>query len=69
MSFLEIDYNQFKLQYNKQSVEDILIQRAVKTTIQTLTDKSLSDNYPNVEDFLFTTSRRGDLEEVNDNVQ
>ena len=33
LSFLEKDYNEFKLQYNKQSVEDILIQRAVKTTI------------------------------------
>ena len=33
MSELEKDYNEFNLQYNKQSVEDILIQRAVKTTI------------------------------------
>ena len=31
---LEKDYNDFKKLYNKQSVEDILIQRAVKTTIQ-----------------------------------
>ena len=36
LSLLEKDYNEFKLQYNKQSVEDILIQRAVKTTIQIL---------------------------------
>ena len=34
LSKLEKDYNEFKLQYNKQTVEDILIQRAVKTTIQ-----------------------------------
>ena len=34
ISYLEKDYNEFKIQYNKQSVEDILIQRAVKTTIQ-----------------------------------
>ena len=36
ISYIEKDYNQFKLQYNKQTVEDILIQRAVKTTIQIL---------------------------------
>ena len=67
LSFLEKDYNEFKLQYNKQSVEDILIQRAVKTTIQILYDKGLFDNYANankvLEDFLFTTRRRGDLED------
>ena len=74
ISYLEKDYNEFKIQYNKQSVEDILIQRAVKTTIQILYDKGLFDNYANadkvLEDFLFTTRRRGDLsEEVNDVVQ
>ena len=74
ISYFEKDYNGFKLQHNKQSVEDILIQRAVKTTIQILYDKGLFDNYANadkfVEDFLFTTRGRVDLsEEVNDNVQ
>ena len=74
ISKLEKDFNEFKLQYNKQNVEDILIQRAVKTTIQILYDKGLFDNYANadkvLEDFLFTTRRRGDLsEEVNDVVQ
>ena len=73
LSKLETDYNEFKLQYNKQYVEDILIQRAVKTTIQILYDKGLFDNYANAdkvfEDFLFTTRRRADLEEVNDDVQ
>ena len=67
ISKLEKDYNEFKLQYNKQSVEDILIQRAVKTTIQILYDKGLFDNYANadkvLEDFLFVTRRRGDLSE------
>ena len=67
LSFLEKDYNDFKLEYNKQSVEDILFQRAVKTTIQILYDKGLFDNYANadkvLEDFLFTTRRRGDLSE------
>ena len=65
ISKLEKDFNEFKLQYNKQSVEDILIQRAVKTTIQILYDKGLFDNYANadkiLEDFLFVTRRRGDL--------
>ena len=71
-SKLEKDYNEFKLQYNKQSVEDILIQRAVKTTIQILFDTGLFDNFQNadkvLEDFLFTR-RRADLEEVNDVIQ
>ena len=69
LSFLEKDYNDFKLQYDKQAVEDILIQRAVKTTIQILYDKCLFDNYDNadkvLEDFLFTTRRRVDLSEEN----
>ena len=67
LSKLEKDYNEYKKQYDKQAVEDILIQRAVKTTIQILYDKGLFDNYDNadkvLEDFLFTTRRRGDLED------
>ena len=73
LSKSEKDFNEFKLQYNKQSVEEILIQRAVKTTIQILYDKGLFDNFQNAEevlkDFLFTTRRRPDLEKVNDDVQ
>ena len=73
LSKLEKDYNEFKLQYNKQNVEDILIQRAVKTTNQILYDKGLFDKFQNadkvLEDFLFTTRRRGELDDVNDNVQ
>ena len=69
LSKLEKDFNEFKLQYNKQSVEEILIQRAVKTTIQILYDKGLFDKFQNadkvLEDFLFTTRRRGDLSEDN----
>ena len=69
LSKIEKDFNEFKVQYNKQSVEDILIQRAVKTTIQILYDKGLFDNYANaekvLEDFLFVTRRRGDLSEEN----
>ena len=33
-SFLEKDYNEFKLEYNKQSIKTVLIQQAVKTSIQ-----------------------------------
>ena len=69
LSKLEKDYNNFKQQYNKQSVEENLVQRAVKTTIQKLYDKGLFDNYTNadkvLEDFLFTSRRRGDLSEEN----
>ena len=69
LSKLEKDYNEFKKQYDKQAVEEILIQRAVKTTIQILYDKGLFDNFQNadkvLEDFLFTTRRRGDLSEEN----
>ena len=44
LSFLEKKYNEVKLQYNKQPLEDILIQRTVKTTIQTLYDRGLFHN-------------------------
>ena len=57
ISYIEKDYNEFKLEHNKQSVEDILIQRAVKTTIQILYDKGLFDNYADadqvLEDFFY----------------
>ena len=74
ISYFEKNYNEFKKQYNKQSVENVLIQRAVKTTIHLLYDKALFANYANadkvLEDFLFTTRRRGDLsEQVNQIVQ
>ena len=74
LSKLEKHYIEFKVQYNKQNVEDILIQRAVKTTIQILYDEGLFDNYAKavkiLEDFLITTRRRGDLsEQVNDDIQ
>ena len=69
ISKLEKNFNEFKLQYNKRNVEDILIQRAVKTTIQKLYDKGLFDKFQNadkvLEDFLFTTRRRPDLSEEN----
>ena len=73
LSKLGKDFNEFKLQYTKQSVEAILVQRTVKTTIQILYDKGLFDNYQNAEevlkDFLLTTRLRPDLEKVNDDIQ
>ena len=73
ISYIEKDYNEFKLEYNKQNIEDILIQRAVKSTIQILYAKGLFDNYANadkvLEDFLFTTRRRADSEKINDDIQ
>ena len=74
ISYLEKDYNKFKLQFNKQTVEQIIIWRALKTTIQILYDEGLFDKYANtdkvLEIFLFTTRRRGDLsEQVNDGIQ
>ena len=69
LSKLEKDDNEFKLQYNKQNVEDISIQRAEKTTIQIFYDKGSFDNFANadkvLEDFQFITRRRGDLSEDN----
>ena len=54
-------------------MEENLVQRAVKTTIQILYDKGVFDNYNSfdevLKDFLFTTRRRPDLEEVKDLIQ
>ena len=74
ISYIEKDNKEFNLQYNKQSVEDISIQRAVKTTIQILYDKGSFDNYTKadkvVEDFSFVTRSRDDLsEQVIDDIQ
>ena len=74
LSKLEKDYIEFKLQYNKQSVEEVLVQRTVETTIQIFYDKGLFDNFANADKvlggFLFVTRRRDDLsEQVNDNIQ
>ena len=71
---MERNYNDFKLQYNKHSVEKVLVQRTVKTTFQVLYHQGFFDNYANAdkvsEVFLFTTRRKGDLsEQVNDDAQ
>ena len=62
--------NEFKILSNKQSIEEVSIERAVKTSIQILYDKGLFLSFPNADkvskDFLFVTKRRLDLEKVND---
>ena len=65
LSSLEKDYNEFKLQYNKQSVVEVLIQRAVKTTIQILYDKGLFDNYANADKVLEAFCLQQDVEMTN----
>ena len=66
LSLVENNYNEYKLLSDKQSVEEVLIQRAVKTTLQIFYDKGLFDNHDNADevlkDFLFTRSRRLDLQ-------
>ena len=52
LSLLGKDYNEFKIHYNEQSVEEILIQRAVKTTTQILFDKTLIDGFANADKVL-----------------
>ena len=73
ISYKEKDYNEFNLQHNKQSIEEVLIQRAVKTTIQILYDKGLFDGFTNADeiskDFIFVTRRRLDSEKINDDIQ
>ena len=54
-------------------MEEVFIQRAVKTTIQILYDKGLFDNFPNADkvskEFLIVVRRRPDLEKVKDVIQ
>ena len=58
ISSFQKNYNEFELHYNKQSVEEIFIQRAIITTRQIMYDKSLFDNHANSdEDFLFTKQK------------
>ena len=52
ISLLEKDYHKFKIPNDQQSVEEVLIQRAVKTTIQTLYDKGFFDALPNADKVL-----------------
>ena len=72
ISSFEKDFNEFKLQNNKQSIEEFLIRRAVETKIPILYDRGFFDGFSNTDEvfkgFLFITKRKRDLEEVIDNV-
>ena len=64
ISHIENDYNEFKIQYNKQSVEEVLIRRAVKTTIQIIYDNGLFDNYANADKVLEDFFLQQDVEVI-----
>ena len=67
ISSLEKKYNEFKLPSDKQSIVDVLIKRAVKTTVQMLYDRGLFDSFSNAGEvlkaFLFLARRKSDSEE------
>ena len=67
-SLLEKDYNEFQTLSRKQSVEERLVQRAVKTTIQVLYDKGSFGIFPNADkvlkDLLLVQRRRPASEKV-----
>ena len=70
LSLLESDSNEYIILKDKQSTEEIWIQRAVKTTTQRLYDRRLLDASANadevLEDFLFVKRCRPNLEKKND---
>ena len=65
VSYIGKNYNEFELFSNKQSVEEILIERALKTTIQILYDKGLFDSFDSIDEVLkddfFVERRRSDI--------
>ena len=73
LSILEKVYNEIKILSNKQCTEEVLIQRAVKTTIQIPYDEGFFDNFPNADeilkDLLFVKRRRTDSEKIKDVIQ
>ena len=52
LSLLEKNYNEYKILSDKQSIEEVLSQRAVKLFIQILHDKELFDTYDNADEVL-----------------
>ena len=52
ISYIEKDYNEFKLHHNKYSAQKIPIERAVKTTIQILYETEVFDIYDNADEIL-----------------
>ena len=70
MLYAEKDSNEFK-HYERYN-EEVLVEKAVKTTIRLLYDKGIFDNYDNVNEVLknfplfeVNQRRRPDLEELN----
>ena len=49
LSLLDNGCKEYILQYNKHSVEEVVIQTAVKTTIQILYDKGILNDFPNAD--------------------
>ena len=62
ISYIEKDYNEYKLQSNKQSVEEILTKRGVKTTIDLLYDRGLFDNFDVLKEYSLAERRTPDLD-------
>ena len=61
ISHTEKKDDEFKMHTKKQSVKEMLIDRAVNTTIQILYDKGLLDNYDNADEVMedcFLVERR-----------
>ena len=50
ISILEKTYSEFKKPNDKHTIEEVSIQRAVKTTIQILFDNGLFDSFSNADD-------------------
>ena len=73
ITYMEKEYTDYKLRDDKQS-EDVLIERAVETTIRVLYDKGFFDKYDNADEALknylpideVNERRRPYLEELND---
>ena len=75
ISFIEKIFNEFKLRSDKkkQSDDEFVIEKAVKTTFQIIYDKGLFDNYDNADEVIKDYSlvevnerRRPVFEELND---
>ena len=64
LSFSEKYYNEFKSQYNKQSVEGVSFERAVNTTMHMLYHKGLFDNHAKVDKVLEKFCLLHDVESI-----
>ena len=72
ISISEKEWNDNKVLRSKQSIEEVSIQRAVKTTTQIFFDKGLFDFSAKADEvlknFLFVTRPRPDLKKADDDV-